>query len=255
MENKQLVGEVFTTKSWGDLKIIDYNGNRKVRVKFVQTGYEVVASLLNIRKGSVRDRLLPSVYGVGIIGAEPIVDKDGRKLKEYELWCSMLQLVYDSKKHIELPTYTNCSVSENFKYFPYFKEWCNNQIGANALDDKGNPFALDKDILIKGNKQYGEDVCVFIPRELNNLVTNCSKSRGDSVIGVCYSKAHKKYLSKVRKYGKLTHLGHFDTEIEAFIVYKEAKESHIKTLANKWKDQIDPRVYEVLMNWEIEITD
>ena len=67
MENKQLIGEIFSTKSWGDLKIIEYNGNRKVRVKFVKTGYEVVTSLNSIKKGCVRDRLLPSVYGLVLL--------------------------------------------------------------------------------------------------------------------------------------------------------------------------------------------
>ena len=29
----------------------------------------------------------------------------------------------------------------------------------------------------------------------------------------------------------------------------------IKEVANKWKDQIDARVYEALMNYQVEITD
>jgi oligoribonuclease (3'-5' exoribonuclease) len=46
-----------------------------------------------------------------------------------------------------------------------------------------------------------------------------------------------------------------DTELEAFLAYKHAKEAYIKELANKWKDQIDPRVYDALMNYQVEITD
>ena len=54
---------------------------------------------------------------------------------------------------------------------------------------------------------------------------------------------------------KVTNIGSFNTEIEAFQAYKEAKEANIKEVANKWKDQIDPRVYEALMNYHVEITD
>ena len=50
-------------------------------------------------------------------------------------------------------------------------------------------------------------------------------------------------------------VGTYDTPEEAFYAYKPVKEAHIKSLAEKWKDQIDPRVYEALMNWTIEITD
>ena len=42
---------------------------------------------------------------------------------------------------------------------------------------------------------------------------------------------------------------------EAFNAYKKAKEAYIKEVAEEWRDSIDPRVYESLMNWVIEITD
>ena len=55
--------------------------------------------------------------------------------------------------------------------------------------------------------------------------------------------------------GENFYLGVFETEMEAFYAYKEAKEAYIKELANKWKDQIDPRAYDALMDYQIEITD
>ena len=50
-------------------------------------------------------------------------------------------------------------------------------------------------------------------------------------------------------------LGSFKTELEAFNAYKQAKETFIKELADKWKDKIDPRAYEALMNYEVSIDD
>ena len=47
----------------------------------------------------------------------------------------------------------------------------------------------------------------------------------------------------------------FDTEIEAFKAYKQAKESFIKEQAEKWKSQIDIRAYNALMNYEVSIND
>ena len=54
---------------------------------------------------------------------------------------------------------------------------------------------------------------------------------------------------------KKRHLGSFDTPEEAFQAYKVAKESHIKEIADKWKDKIEPRVYEAMYNYKVEITD
>ena len=71
----------------------------------------------------------------------------------------------------------------------------------------------------------------------------------------------KLYLDDIRNphqsgyKGKREHLGFFKTEIEAFNAYKIAKEAFVKEQANKWKSQIDPRAYNALMNYQVEITD
>ena len=52
----------------------------------------------------------------------------------------------------------------------------------------------------------------------------------------------------------MKHLGLFTTPDEAFNAYKPFKESLCKQLALKWKDEIDPRVYEAMMKWEVDIT-
>ena len=51
------------------------------------------------------------------------------------------------------------------------------------------------------------------------------------------------------------YLGAYDCPTKAFLVYKDAKEAFIKEVANKWKGKIDPRVYEALLNYQVEITD
>ena len=50
-------------------------------------------------------------------------------------------------------------------------------------------------------------------------------------------------------------LGYFKTELEAFKAYKIAKETFVKEQAENWKSQIDPRAYEALMNYEVNIDD
>ena len=248
---KDCVGKVCKSKSSGNFKILKYNDSKNVEIRFVTTGYEMVARLEHIRNGDVKDPYTPSVYGVGIIGAKYPISGGGRDTKDYALWKRMLTRCYSDAYRKKRPTYEGCEVSENFLHYEYFYEWCNQQIG---FDVKG--WHLDKDLLIKGNKVYSENSCVFIPPEINTLLIKRAASRGEYLIGVYWSKTNKAFVAQVRKNkGKQEHLGFFKTELEAFNAYKKAKESFVKEQAEKWKSQIDIRAYNALMNYKVSTDD
>ena len=248
---KDCVGKVCKSLNSGDFKILKYNDARNVEIQFLNTGYEVVVRLDHIKSGKVKDLYLPSVCGVGISGNKHPITIDGVKTKEYGLWKDMLTRCYSDTCKKKQPTYEGCEVSENFKSYEYFYEWCNSQVG---FDVKG--FDLDKDLLIKGNKVYSENTCIFIPREINTLLVKRKASRGKYLIGVYWSNTSKTFIARVKKNkGKSEWLGSFKTETEAYNAYKTAKESFVKEQADKWKDQIDPRAYNALMNYTVEITD
>ena len=239
-------GTIFPTKQNGDLEVLEYVSAKEVVIRFIGTGYTTKCAMVNILSGTVKDRLKPSVYGVGVVG-EKYPLENGKQSKEYNVWVRMLDRCYST--HVG-HTYKGCSVSENFKYYPFFKDWCHNQVG---FGEKG--FALDKDILSKGNKTYSEDTCCFVPQEINNLFTNKKVKSNSIKTGVLFNERTKRYSVGFSKGSKTKHLGYYDNEQEAFLAYKQAKEQQIKVVANRWKDQIDPRVYEALMNWEVDITD
>ena len=248
---KDCVGKVCKSLSSGEFKILKYNGSRNVEIQFLKTGYEMEVQLGNIRKGEVKDPYAPSVYGVGISGTKYPPTINGVITKEYDLWQSMLQRCYSDIYKKKYPTYEGCEVSNNFKSYEYFYEWCNKQIGFSNKN-----WHLDKDLLVKGNKVYSESACVFIPAEINSLLIKCTASRGENLIGVYWDKKGKAFVAKVSKSkGKQEYLGHFKTEIEAFNAYKQTKENFIKEQAEKWKDEIDERAYKALMDYQVEITD
>ena len=248
---KDCVGKICKSLNSGDFKILKYNDSKEVEIQFLKTGYETVARLDNIKSGSIKDPYSPSVYGVVIIGAKYPVSEGSFKTKEYDLWCSMLRRCYSEKYQKKYPTYEGCEISDNFKYFEYFYEWCHKQIGFN-----NEGWQLDKDLLVKGNKVYSEYFCVFIPSEINSLLIKHEASRGEHLIGVCWHKRDKVFMATVSKNkGKQEFLGYFNTEIEAFNAYKKAKESFVKEQAEKWEDKIDERAYDALMNYEVEIDD
>ena len=249
------VGKVCKSKSSGDFKIVKCNDSKNVEIQFLKTGFETVVQLGHIKNGNVKDPYLPSVYSIGVLGTKYPPTISGRNTKEYDLWTSMLERRYSDNFKNKHPTYKDCEVSDNFKSYEYFYEWCQNQIGFDN-DGNGNPFQLDKDLLIKGNKVYSEDSCVFIPVDVNLVLTKRTSSRGQHLIGVCWHKRDKAFSARVNKNkGKREHLGYFKTEIEAFNAYKKAKESFVKEQAEKWKGKIDERAYEALMAYTVEITD
>ena len=248
---KDCVGKVCKSKSSGDFKIVKYNDSKNVEILFLKTGFETTVELGHIKSGYVKDPYAPSVCGVGIVGTKHPSTINGLQTKEYVLWQSMLKRCYSDALKKKYPTYEGCEVSDNFLHYGYFYEWCNKQIGF------GNKYwQLDKDLLVKGNKVYSENTCVFLPQEINTLLTKREASRGKHLIGVCWHKANKAFMAMVNKNkGKQKTLGSFNTELEAFNAYKQAKESFVKEQANKFKSQIDPRAYDALMNYQVEITD
>ena len=209
-------GLTFKTKACGDVLVLEYNGALSVNVKFVDTGYTTTTRVEDLNNGTIRDYLKPSVFGVGILGA-PNKTKGGLS-KEYTIWCRVLERCYDGKRHKNYQTYEQCTVSDNFRHFLYFEEWCEAQVGFSSKDGKGKPFALDKDILLKGNKVYSEDTCVFVPNSLNQFLVSRVNFRGDNPLGVVFSKKRNLYHARVNDgFGKLKHIGYFENKIEVVL--------------------------------------
>ena len=251
IKNSIGTGTAYQSKNSGCFTITSYLDSYNIGIKFIDTGYEMFAHLGNIKIGKVKDPYLPSVYGVGILGTKYPSTINCVHTKEYVVWTHVLERCYSDSFKKKYPTYEGCKVSDNFRSYEYFYEWCNNQIG---FSNRG--WHLDKDLLIKGNKVYSENTCIFIPSEINTVLIKSTASRGKHLIGVSWSKTNKAFVAKVsRNEGQQEHLGFFNTELEAFKVYKTAKESFVKEQAEKWKSQIDIRAYEALMNYKVEIDD
>ena len=243
------VGEVYENKVGLKFVVIEYNGCNDVKVKFVDSSYTTFSTTGNIRSGSVKDKMSPSVYGVGVVGVNSI-STNQKPHQEYVFWNSMLQRCYDLSYQLKRPTYIGCTSSNNFKYYPYFKDWCNKQVG---FGNKG--WCLDKDILVKGNKLYSEDTCCFVPREINSLFALSGNTRGLNPIGVQFNLEEGNYSARVSRDGKHCHIGTYETKEDAFLWYKEAKELHIKSVAKRWFGKIDQNVFNALMTYEVGILD
>ena len=246
------LNKTYTNKQGLNYKIVHYNTYYDIIVMF-DSGYIKSATMKEVKRNAIKDKLSPSVYGVGIVGIRYNTKVDGKHAIEYGTWKNMLRRCYSEKCRHKFQSYDDCTVSENFKKYSYFYEWVNKQVGFNSVDDMGNIFQLDKDLLSKGNKIYSENTCVFLPLEINIALVIKDSEHKKFHVGV--RKNRNKYEVICCINSKSTYLGIYNTEIEAFNAYKQAKESYLKELATKWKDKIDTRAYNALMEYQVEITD
>ena len=244
------IGDIFTTKMNGICSVVEYINARHVLVLFEEHPCVVKCTVGCLRLGKVRNPMRPSVYNKGYLG---VGKYDGTHKDVYSIWITMLARCYSMvNPRVKI---NDSIVCDEWLNFQNFAEWCYKQSFFGFKDDKGKTYHLDKDILVFGNRVYSPNTCCFVPQEINNLLTNKKTGSKSIKSGVSFNKERGKYIVRFSKGSKTKHIGYFVTELEAFLAYKEAKEQQIKVVANRWKDQIDPRVYDALMNWEVDITD
>lgn len=244
-------GKLFKTQSDGTVEVIEYIDCKNIIVKFINTGTITRTEKYRLERGQIRDKNIPRLYGVGVIDLPTY--QEGMELPIYKMWSRMMQRCYSEKFILKHPTYEDVVVADNWLRYSCFNDTVVKIPNFNKAMTEG--WCLDKDILIKGNKLYSEHTCCFVPVCINNLFCKMQGLRGDLPVGVSKATGSTRFRAYVNVYGVRKHLGTYDTPEEAFLVYKQAKEDHIKEVANKWIDQIDIRVYEALMNYEVDIDD
>lgn len=236
-------GTVHPTRKWGDVEIISYTGRREVTVKFLQTGTIRITRAELIRKGIAEDPMVPSVFSVGYLGLGKYNPKDNQR--EYVYWKGLLERSYCPKLSAKRPTYLNCSAEPSWHNFQNFTDWCLSQNGFINLD-----WELDKDLLIKGNKIYSPETCVFLPKEINLVLVKGSRKH-DLPIGVTYSDNGAGYRAYCSDRGKTLSKRSQSVE-ECFDWYKSNKERIIKSLADEYKPLLDEVAYAALCNYQVE---
>ena len=191
----------------------------------------------------------PTSLGGGVVDVDFFIGMNYDNIWQYKLWQNMLYRAYCPKHKLRFPTYIGVTVCNEWLYFGNFLEWVNREVGYSG-HKKG--FALDKDLLIKGNKVYCPEACSFVPDAINLLLGNNAAIRGDLPIGVSLCKRDGRFKANIKCWGKMRFLGRHDTPEGASAAYKIAKEAHVKIVATQHRDSIKPAVYEALMNWKVE---
>lgn len=184
---------------------------------------------------------------------------EGRRvnLVEYDTWHSIMRRCRIGAKDLKVVSaYSGCSYSLEWGSYDVYLDWARVQVGYLLKDSKGHAYTLDKDILCEGNRLYCPELCVFVPREVNNFFILRPRERGNYPVGVYRIKESLKYIAHCRtESGSRRYLGVFNTPELAFQAYKIAKEGYAKQLAIKYTGLVDPRVIAALNNYKVDIDD
>ena len=240
------------------MKIVEYNNTSDIVVEF-QDKYKtrVNSQYCNFASGSIKNPYHPSVYGVGITGNKYPRSKNCRNIKEFETWNNIILRCYSQIFKRNQPAYKDVTCCEEWLNYENFYEWLHNQSNFDKWYN-GKRWAVDKDILHKGNKIYSPENCCLIPQNVNCLFLKREAERGIYPIGVSYRKdgflasCHNPFTDKREE------IGYYSTPEKAFYLgYKPYKEDIIKRVAEiEYKaGNITEECYRAMMNYEVEIND
>jgi hypothetical protein len=153
-------GMILPSKNGGLFKILKINSYMNVEIEFmIILKFKMTTNLTNARRGTVGNPYAISCCGVGFIG-----ETDGlitTNTPAYKVWSSMLTRCYKDC-YIGAKSYLDVTVNETWHNFTNFERWF-------RTSPRQKGYQLDKDILVEGNKEYSQDSCCFVPKEVNSF--------------------------------------------------------------------------------------
>lgn len=200
--------------------------------------------MLKAKKISYKHRKL--IYGVGVNDAPFATScKNNGKTEmmvSYSVWLDMIKRCYSKNSLSKNPTYKECSVVEEWHSFMGFKMWFDRQFYKQG-------YQLDKDIKVTGNKLYGPDTCLLVPKHINSMF-RCKKSGGSLPVGISICKKSGKYKAQGQEYltGKRKNLGRFSVLSDAVHAFKVFKSTQIRKAAMS----VDPWLRHYLISRSLE---
>ena len=251
MQKINRVGEINYNSRNEKMTIVEYQNKENIYVKF-EDGTIVKSRYCTFKIGIVKNPNSKIVENIGYMGIGKYSSRvNKQKTIQYKTWTNIIKRCNRIDRSDKNKSYYDCKISLEWHNFQNFAKWFDDNYYT-VKDEKMN---LDKDLLIKGNRIYSPNKCIFLPEKINTLLINNKSNRGKYPLGVSYSRSKNLYTSRFNRLGKYIDLGNYKTPEKAFEVYKKHKEIHIKEMAESYKSYIPIEAYNALIDWQIEITD
>lgn len=157
------INEVYETNGDGLVRVVFYNTAMKVQIEFLDTGNRRFSQASDIRAGRCKDKLRPSLWGVGYTGYGKFRTSSDAGKK----WISMIRRCYDKKWKAKKPSYDNVFVCDDWHSLQVFGAWYEDN-----YPKDGKSYDIDKDKITKNNKIYSAEHCCFISHSENVGLTS-----------------------------------------------------------------------------------
>lgn len=241
-----MIGKKFDSNRCGSFTVLSYSG--KIAKVVFEDGTKVDTYVGSVKAGTVRNPNHPSVYGAGYTGIGNFCSVNANK--EYNLWKDVIRLCYSKKFQDSRCRSVSYTMDERWLNFQNF---CADVHGILNFDRSygAEGWVFDKDVLVSGNTHCSLETMCFIPKEIDNLFRIYRKFIRKLPVGVQPVPKSSKFTVRCRSEGKNIHRGTFESVEDAKMSYKEFKKNEILKCAEKYKNCLDPRVYNSL----IKLTD
>lgn len=165
------------------------------------------------------------ICGIAINDYEGSIKENGKDIKSYEVWKSMIKRCYNVDYQEKHPAYKNCKVCDEWLYYSNFKIWFDNNYRWD-LYNQGIVVELDKDLLRQDEKIYSPLTCIFLPKSINSFIIRKKNNNSSGHIGVSWNKQKKKWVAgTVDFYTKQRiNLGLFEDISDAILAYTLARQ-------------------------------
>lgn len=245
-------GEINKNRYGTKMEIVSYINSSNIIVRFLdEYKYETKTSYAEFKKGSVRNPYDRTIYDVGYIGDGKFCSSYNMRL--YNVWTDMIRRCYNPYllNTNRYARYRDCLVCTDWLNLQKFGEWYED----NYYEIDNETMHLDKDIMIKGNKIYSPETCIFVPQIINDIFVRQFKKTTNLPTG-CYIHDNKLFMSCRIGNKRIYRSGYDLTQVEeAFNDYKLIKEAYIKEVAERYKKYIPKKLYNILINYSININD
>lgn len=230
-----------------DYSLVEYNNSKK-KVKIICKYHGVFTQSPNTHLGGhgcprcAQHNSKAILEGRGINDCQVAITETENGVIAYTTWRNMFRRCYNENWHKTHPTYSDCSVHKDWWLLSNFMVWFN--------QNYREGYQLDKDIIVRNNREYSAETCCYVPPEINKLVIQYKNFEKTSPQGVRQTLSGR-YEARVKLHDHDLHLGTYDSEEKAIIAYKKGKKNIIAEMANDYlaEGKIDEKVYDALLKF------